>query len=41
MEMFKIEESEDELVNEIKAKVEELRDEAAAKIEAERELIDP
>ena len=41
MEMFKIEESEDELVNEIKAKVEELRDAEVAKIEAERELIDP
>lgn len=39
--MFKIEESEDELVNEIKAKVEELRDAEVAKIEADRELIDP
>lgn len=41
MEMSKIEETEDELVNEIKAKVEELRDAEVAKIEAERELIDP
>lgn len=39
--MGKIEESEDELVNEIKAKIEELRDAEVAKIEAERELIDP
>lgn len=39
--MAKIEESEDELVNEIKAKIEELRDAEVAKIEAERELIDP
>ena len=41
MEMGKIEESEDDLVNEIKAKIEELRDAEVAKIEADRELIDP
>lgn len=41
LELSKIEESEDELVNEIKAKIEELKDAEVAKIEAERELIDP